>query len=285
MMRGMNREKIIAIICLTLFLVVAWPNISEAYVPDEGPEPPDYGYDFNLKYTDSSYNTISGTLQDPVSLGEQKQVSFTFDASRTTNTSDYRCVRWFIETPKNSISWSEISALGSCEGTSPSNHKLYKKTAAGLTLTYDIAVNNYDGAALDDDTPYAPPTTPSTPTPSAPGTTQEEALYPLQNSGVTYKMDNPSWHTVFQPDNVDTYEEWLMLVWNWSMGIMIPLSVLILSAAGVIYTISEGDSNRIGIAKKMIMGVVSGVGILVLSRLLFIIILGEQGATQWFIFF
>lgn len=75
---------------------------------------------------------------------------------------------------------------------------------------------------------------------------------------------------------LSSYEDWLSEVWGWAMMIIVPLSVLILSAAGVLYMTSEGDSNRIGLAKKLIVGVVSGVGLLVLARLLLIIILGED---------
>jgi hypothetical protein len=83
---------------------------------------------------------------------------------------------------------------------------------------------------------------------------------------------------------LDSYEAWLNEVWGWSLRIMIPLSVLILSAAGVIYMVSEGDSSRISLAKKLIVGVVSGIGLLVLSRILLITILGEDSTGGWWQF-
>ncbi len=70
----------------------------------------------------------------------------------------------------------------------------------------------------------------------------------------------------------DSYTCWINEVWNWAMMIIVPLSVLILSAAGVIYMTSEGDSNRVSIAKKMIMGVFSGVGLLILTKLILTVI-------------
>lgn len=73
-----------------------------------------------------------------------------------------------------------------------------------------------------------------------------------------------------------TYECWIQALWGWAMILMIPLSVLILSAAGVIYMISEGDSTRIGFAKKLIIGVFSGVGLLILARLLMTVV-GIEG--------
>ena len=79
----------------------------------------------------------------------------------------------------------------------------------------------------------------------------------------------------------DTWECWIQKVWTWSMGVLIPLSVLIFTAAGVIYMTSEGDSTRIGLAKKMIIGVLSGVGILILGRLLLVIILGDAASGGW----
>lgn len=83
---------------------------------------------------------------------------------------------------------------------------------------------------------------------------------------------------------LSSYEDWLKEVWGWAMRIMIPLSVLILSAAGVIYMISEGDSKRIELAKKMIIGVLSGLGLLILGRLLLVLLLGETGADKWWQF-
>lgn len=82
--------------------------------------------------------------------------------------------------------------------------------------------------------------------------------------------------SVFGPECVYGYEGWMGEVWGWALMVMIPLSVLILAAAGVLYMVSEGDSNRIGLAKKLIIGVASGVGLLVLARLLLNII-GVEG--------
>lgn len=89
-----------------------------------------------------------------------------------------------------------------------------------------------------------------------------------------------SFSTVFG-GTCDSYECWIKKAWGWSMGILIPLSVLIFTAAGVIYMTSEGDSNRIGVAKKMILGVLSGVGLLILGRLLLIVIFGDASTGGW----
>lgn len=88
--------------------------------------------------------------------------------------------------------------------------------------------------------------------------------------------------TIFSSTCVYSYEEWIVLVWNWAMGILIPLSVLIFIVAGTIYMTSEGDSNRVGIAKKMIIGVLSGVGLLILGRLLLIVIFGDASTGGWY---
>lgn len=87
--------------------------------------------------------------------------------------------------------------------------------------------------------------------------------------------------SVFNNTCYSDYQTWVKDVWSWSMKIIIPLSVLILTAAGVIYMTSEGDSNRVGLAKKMIIGVASGVGILVLGRLLLQVIIGDPSAGGW----
>lgn len=68
------------------------------------------------------------------------------------------------------------------------------------------------------------------------------------------------------------YNAWINGLWNWGLTIIIPLSVLMLAAAGVIYTTSAGNPDRVGIAKKMLFGVLSGIGLLILSKLLLSVI-------------
>lgn len=70
----------------------------------------------------------------------------------------------------------------------------------------------------------------------------------------------------------DSYEAWFRVVWNWAMVIMIPISVVVLSVAGILYMTSEGDSNRVALAKRLVVGVLSGVGLLVLARLIMTVV-------------
>jgi hypothetical protein len=282
MMRGMKKLFIILGFwgIASTSLAVA-PQGAFAAIIDDGPKPPSYDFQHELKYTDSKFTTIKGTIQNPISkVTPSTEYTFSIDRTRTSKTSDYRCVFWFNETPKGAYSWYEISALGGCDGVSPSNHKLYSETAAGVSISYDITVSDYQGAPIDNDSTYTPP-------PITPGTTTTEegdTFYNLDPGNATPALQRPTWKTVFGGEEVSSYEEWLRLVWNWSMLIMIPLSVLILSAAGVLYSVSEGDSKRIETAKRLILGVVSGVGLLILSRVLIAVILGSEGVTQWWIF-
>lgn len=73
------------------------------------------------------------------------------------------------------------------------------------------------------------------------------------------------------------YNCWIRLVWNWATAILIPLSILVLTAAGVVYMTSGGNPDRVGLAKKMIVGAVSGVGLIVLSRVI-LTVLGVGGS-------
>lgn len=75
-----------------------------------------------------------------------------------------------------------------------------------------------------------------------------------------------------------TYEQWIGQVWGWAMGIIISLSVVVLGWAGLVYMTSEGDPNKIGLAKKYIWGVVWGLGLLILSRVLLVNVLGLDPA-------
>lgn len=85
--------------------------------------------------------------------------------------------------------------------------------------------------------------------------------------------------SVFSDQCLYSYEGWITATWEWTMVIMIPLSVLILTGAGILYMTSEGDSTRVTLAKKLIIGVVSGVGLLILARLLIVGIIGLDSAT------
>jgi preprotein translocase subunit Sec61beta len=44
---------------------------------------------------------------------------------------------------------------------------------------------------------------------------------------------------------------------------------LLLSAAGIIYMVSGGDPTRVKLAKKIVVGVASGVGLIILARVIF----------------
>jgi hypothetical protein len=68
------------------------------------------------------------------------------------------------------------------------------------------------------------------------------------------------------------YDAWINGLWSWGLTIIIPLSVLVIAAAGVIYTTSSGNPDRISMAKKLIFGVFSGIGLLILSRILLTVI-------------
>lgn len=68
---------------------------------------------------------------------------------------------------------------------------------------------------------------------------------------------------------VSTYNQWIKSVWDWSLIILIPLSTLLLSAAGIIYMVSGGDPTRVKLAKKIVVGVASGVGLIILARVIF----------------
>lgn len=82
-----------------------------------------------------------------------------------------------------------------------------------------------------------------------------------------------SFNTVFG-GSCDSYECWIGEVWSWALMILVPLSVLIISAAGVIYMTAGGDEKRVGTAKKMMWGVLSGVGLIILARVLLTNVLG-----------
>jgi hypothetical protein len=68
------------------------------------------------------------------------------------------------------------------------------------------------------------------------------------------------------------YNAWMSGLWNWGLAIIIPLSVLMIAIAGIFYTTSSGNPDKISMAKKIFFGVLSGLGILILSKLLLTVI-------------
>lgn len=80
----------------------------------------------------------------------------------------------------------------------------------------------------------------------------------------------------FKKDSVPckTYQCWIKKVWSWSTVVMIPLSVIMLIWAGVLFATSGGNPDRISLAKKIILGVVSGIALIVLTRVLLLDIIG-----------
>ena len=73
-----------------------------------------------------------------------------------------------------------------------------------------------------------------------------------------------------------SYNEWIQQVWGWAMGVAFALSVFMLVAAGILWSTSGGNPDKIGVARKMILGVLSGVALLVLARV-FLNFLGLGG--------
>lgn len=76
------------------------------------------------------------------------------------------------------------------------------------------------------------------------------------------------------------YGCWITKVWAWATMIMLPLSIIMLIAAGALYATSSGNPDRISLAKKIIIGVLSGLVLIVLARVLLINFVGLE-STQW----
>lgn len=106
---------------------------------------------------------------------------------------------------------------------------------------------------------------------------------PSYGGNQTGELGGSTWSTIFGTEEVGSYSEWIGLVWNWALILLVPSATLVLTVAGVIYMTSEGDSGRMGLAKKLIIGVVSGVAVLILGRLILMVVLGQEGVNQWWL--
>jgi hypothetical protein len=68
-------------------------------------------------------------------------------------------------------------------------------------------------------------------------------------------------------------------VWTWSIGVMVPLATLMLAAAGFLWMTSAGDTKKIDLSKKIIYGVVSGIALIILARLILNSVIGVPTNT------
>lgn len=67
---------------------------------------------------------------------------------------------------------------------------------------------------------------------------------------------------------ISSYEEWISLVWNWGLKIVIPLGVLVIAIAGVIYMTSGGNENRVALAKRIAGAAIAGIAVLILGKVI-----------------
>jgi hypothetical protein len=241
---------IFAFLLTAISLFLTLKTVSAGTIVD-----PIIGISHALKYTDSSYEKIAGTIEG---------TSYEFGIAKMKTETFYAGVKMYFAQTKPSGNKYEIKKVS---GTSGTDHSLLVLNESGaITKEIDISVSDPSGNPIDKGDQPKPPSGESgstTPTPDD---------YDGYGGIYTGDLKKPTWQTVFEGKQCDSYECWMGEVWKWSMIIMIPLSVLVLSAAGVLYMVSEGDSNRIGLAKKLILGVFSGIGLLVLARLLLTII-------------
>jgi hypothetical protein len=86
--------------------------------------------------------------------------------------------------------------------------------------------------------------------------------------------------TMFSNEACGDYKCWIEKVWAWATMIMLPLSIIMLIGAGALYATSAGNPDKISLAKKIIIGVLSGLALIVLARVLLINFVGLEG-SQW----
>jgi hypothetical protein len=272
MMKGM--KKLLFLITITIFSFGFLVNSAMAYLPEERGDfdgdgrvdPPATVLSY-VRDSNGSMGTIEGKIDGTSGYRFEKESEESFG-------SGVRIIFEQTEPTKaeaRNTSWYEIKKLTSLSGTDHTMRKLGNIDGRTSTLQdwFDVSVSDPEGNQIDAGDQPTTSTTDSTTTTDTP-----DGVQPFESNISTPHgdLDAPTWGTTFGGEDCDSYECWIGLTWNWAMLILVPLSVLILSAAGVIYMVSEGDSNRVALAKKMITGVASGVGLLVLSRVLLAII-------------
>jgi hypothetical protein len=81
------------------------------------------------------------------------------------------------------------------------------------------------------------------------------------------------------------YDTWINQTWSWGASIILPLSTLVIIGAAYIIMTSGGDATRVAKGKKMILGVLSGLGFLLLSYFIITQVIGINitlfGGSIW----
>ncbi len=70
----------------------------------------------------------------------------------------------------------------------------------------------------------------------------------------------------FSPDESVALTEYIARVYKWSQGAILVLATAVIIAAGIIYMGSAGNAKQIELSKKLILGALSGVAVIVLGR-------------------
>jgi len=77
-------------------------------------------------------------------------------------------------------------------------------------------------------------------------------------------------------DSNSTLKSWTNIVFNWSLGIIGTIAVVLVSIAGIMYMTSAGNPDQIAKAKKLMLQALTGVAVIVLAKF-FLTLLG----TPW----
>lgn len=152
------------------------------------------------------------------------------------------------------------------KGTLSETHYLSDSLPPKTTTNPNTLVS-ISGTAPDFDKVTKPASSSSSGSSSSPNPVNLSTAFQSMFGGC--KKTDPATKKCVEYEKCDTYECWLNLVWKWAFVIVVPLSVLVLTAAGVVWMSSEGNPDRIALAKKLIMGVVSGVALLLVAKVIF----------------
>ena len=69
-----------------------------------------------------------------------------------------------------------------------------------------------------------------------------------------------------------SYDCWIDKVWGWGLTIAVPLATLMVAAGGVIWATAGDTTERVELGKKMITSALSGLAVLILAKLLFVVL-------------
>ena len=258
-------------IFIALFIAVAIASFFIALrVSAESTIPPSNGYSLNWYKDGGGKNYIYGTIpqaSEAISFyyTSKSGTVYKFSGDKVGTTGD----SYFLEV-NNTSSTKNIATL---KKISEINGRI-TSVKTDVPLTGTAAFSNF---AVRPATGSGSGSTPGGGNGSTPGGSTGGT--PLKTAPATTPANlSFSFDSMFGGTCSD-YKCWIQKVWAWAVAVMVPLSIIVLIIAGALYATSAGSPDKISLSKKLIIGVLSGLALIVIARILLVNFIGLDSSV------